>query len=224
MRLLRASLAAVRHKTMSPRPRDPAMLGVGVRLDAVLEAGQAVLRAGNRRGACGRARRRELRGGTQERQSSRGGDMRVDVGQAEDGGSDGEVGWGGWRLWSAARLDLPPAEARTEGVAPTPKWRAQSISVVSEPLRSNKAGSELAGSRRAHAPGGGFTLPPESRFSVHHRAIRALAALTHCLPTAQLHLPRPSSASRRNPLPRPAPPPPAPHPRSLATRHRIATL
>ena len=54
MRLLRASLAAVSHETMSPRPRDRAMLGVRVRLDAVLEAGRAVLRAWHRRGG-GRA-------------------------------------------------------------------------------------------------------------------------------------------------------------------------
>ena len=67
MRLLRASLPAARHETMSPRPRDRAMLGVRVRLDAVLEAGRAVLRAGHRRGACGRARRLEVWVGMQER-------------------------------------------------------------------------------------------------------------------------------------------------------------
>ena len=55
MRLLRASLAAAGHETMSPRPRDRVMFGVGVRLDAVLEAGRAVLRAWHRRGGGRRA-------------------------------------------------------------------------------------------------------------------------------------------------------------------------
>ena len=62
MRLLRASLAAVSYKTMSPRPRDRAMLGVRVRLDAVLEAGRAVLCAGHHRGACRESERVEKRG------------------------------------------------------------------------------------------------------------------------------------------------------------------